>query len=193
MTLNISETLIPRYDTPAFCAAFRATPCCPDGRWKSKNLLFVSRNGEPPNANAFPMLRAVLSLRSYQLCRSLYDARIITEARQPDDLRLAAKPRHLPLGIVAMSLLGSGDRLLAREFASQELRRLLISQRIYCRCPLRITVVLYQQAGFLDQATLKHFPGSIINARVELLPRGIETHAENTKSSQLIATALSPQ
>jgi len=76
------------------------------------------------------MLRAVLSLRSYQLCRSLYDARIITEARQPDDLRLAAKPRHLPLGIVAMSLLGSGDRLLAREFASQELRRLLISQRI---------------------------------------------------------------
>ena len=30
---------------------------------------------------------------------------IIAEALQPEDFRLAAKPRHLPLGVVAVRLL----------------------------------------------------------------------------------------
>ena len=50
----------------------------------------------------------------YQLLRMLLDFCIVTEAVDPLDIRFAAKPCHLSLGIIAMALLGRGDRLFKR-------------------------------------------------------------------------------
>ena len=55
-----------------------------------------------PMQTPVPPLRGSLN----HPCRLFYDLRIIAEAIQPMHLGLAAKPRQLPFGIVAMALLG---------------------------------------------------------------------------------------
>jgi len=55
-------------------------------------------------------------------------ARLIPEAAQPTYLRFAAEPRHLALGVIAVRLLRGLDGLLAREFATQELYCLLVTE-----------------------------------------------------------------
>ena len=55
--------------------------------------------------------------------------RIITEALQPRDIRLAAEPSHLALGIVSVGLLSGLQRLFSREFSAYELDCLFVAER----------------------------------------------------------------
>src|ERR1700680_1865628 len=61
--------------------------------------------------------------------RVVLDLRVVAEAAQPVNLRLAAKPGHLAFGVVAVSLLRGQQRLLARKFSAKELHSLLVSER----------------------------------------------------------------
>ena len=57
-----------------------------------------------------------------QLGSPFADRGIVTESFQPNDIGLAAKPCHLTLGVVAMSLLRGRDRLLPCQLAAKMLR-----------------------------------------------------------------------
>src|SRR2546427_11258498 len=60
----------------------------------------------------------------HPISRLTLDIQFIPEPTKPHHIRFPAKPRHLPLGIIAMRLLRRLYRLLARDFAGQELHRL---------------------------------------------------------------------
>ena len=57
------------------------------------------------------------------------DSLFVSETFQPLDVRLAAKPGHLPLGIVAVSLLSGLQRLVSRKFCAEQLPRLFVAER----------------------------------------------------------------
>ena len=58
---------------------------------------------------------------------------IVSKSPQPENLRLPPKPRHLPLGVVAMTLLRRLQKLLPVT-SRQRLRRLLIAERRQRTC-----------------------------------------------------------
>src|SRR5215469_9935793 len=53
----------------------------------------------------------------------------VAESCQPRDVRLAAKPGHLTLRVVAVGLLGSGDCGVTGETSSQQLNNLPVAER----------------------------------------------------------------
>src|SRR5271166_148607 len=65
------------------------------------------------------------------------DRGIVAEAVKPQHIRLAAKPRHLPLCIVAMSLLRCCNGLLAGKLPAKKLNRLLVAKGIQRRGSLK--------------------------------------------------------
>src|SRR6185437_8390272 len=77
----------------------------------SKSALSHSRDSLPPNLH------------------------IISKPSEPRHIRLAAEPRHLPLGVVAMALLRGAQGRISAQLTSQQLHRLLITQR--CQRPSR--------------------------------------------------------
>src|SRR5580704_17040313 len=96
------------------------------------------------------------------------DLRCVAEAFQPHHIRFAAKPSHLALGVVAMSLLCRRDCLLAREFATQELCGLLVTQRLERRDVLVCAVAFKETSGLVDQAIFEHLLRALIDAGVQL-------------------------
>src|ERR1017187_8099205 len=86
---------------------------------------------------------------------------IVPKSCEPGDVGLAAKPCHLALGIVAMSLLRRRQRLLARKFSAQKLGCLLVAERIERCDALRLAVSLERRSCFLDYPALEHLAGPL--------------------------------
>ena len=89
------------------------------------------------------------------------------------DLRLATKPGHLPLGIIAVSLLSGLQCLLPREFPAKKLHGLFVSER---RERTRGTAVLLKQTlRLFHQSNFKHLLRAAIDSLIQRLTIGIET------------------
>src|SRR3984885_15376343 len=93
------------------------------------------------------------------------DSLFVSETFQPLDVRLAAKPGHLPLGIVAVGLLGGGDGFVPIDFSAQELHCLTIPQR--AQRPRAFAVFLEQGFCLVDQSRVEHSDGAPVDAGVE--------------------------
>src|SRR5437660_970156 len=96
--------------------------------------------------------------------RVLLNARIVAKASKPLHIRLAPEPRHLPLGIVAVRLLRRLQSLFAREFATQKLPCLLVSQS--SQRARRCAVLPQQPLRLLDQPAVEHALRALIDAFV---------------------------
>src|ERR1700731_108856 len=118
----------------------------------------------------------------------LLNLRIVPKAPQPVHLRLATEPCHLPLGVIAVSLLRRLQRLLSSQFAAKELYHLLVPQGRKRAYP--ISVFLEQALCFLNQSVLEHFLRAAIDAVVERLTIGIEANTQDAESAESITAAL---
>src|SRR6202007_1374413 len=98
--------------------------------------------------------------------------RIIPETMQPLHLRFAPKPCQLPLGVVAMRLLGRQQRLLTRKLSAPELPSMLVIKR--CERPRGIAILFQQTLGLFDQSSLEHQLRAAVNALVQSLTFGVE-------------------
>src|SRR5271166_210030 len=117
--------------------------------------------------------------------------RIIAKAAQPANLRLAAKPGHLPLSIVAVRLLGGLKRLLTREFPAKKLHRLLVAQRR--QRSGGVAVFLKQCLRLFDEPSLEHQFRAAVDSVVERLPIGVKAEAPNAEAAQRFAPVLLPE
>lgn len=72
----------------------------------------------------------MISTSTQQRERFFLHARLISKAREPMNIGLAPKPRHLALCVAASLLLRGFDGLLVRDEALHFLKRLHISQRL---------------------------------------------------------------
>ena len=118
------------------------------------------------------------------------DLRIVAEALQPRNFRLAPEPCHLALGIVAMCLL-RGLRLPARELSSprRNLDRLLVSER--SQWPRGRAVFFEQNASSLRSARSRTSRARARLMRlVECGSIRIESYAQNAESLQRIPPLL---
>src|SRR5262249_44422197 len=75
-------------------------------------------------------------------------------AVEPDDLRVRAEPRELPLGIPAAGALRLLDRRCQRPLASEMPRDLTVAHRLEGAAGARMA--LHQPLHFLDEAGLDH-------------------------------------
>src|ERR1035438_5264423 len=65
-----------------------------------------------------------------QLRRGIDRFCLVAKGSNPVDVRLASKPRELPLGEVAVSLLGGGDRGLLSEGSLDDSEGLFVAERV---------------------------------------------------------------
>src|SRR4051812_6022939 len=104
------------------------------------------------------------------------DFLIIPKTTQPLYFGLSPEPRHLPLGIVAMSLLRGCDRGFLVALTADHLQRLLVSKRVQCGS---IAVLLQELFGLLHQPTREHLLCPHIDAIIERLSIGIQTDPQD--------------
>src|SRR6266436_10014752 len=110
----------------------------------------------------------------------LLNLHFVSEPLHPHHIRLATEPCQLSLRVVAMGLLGRGDGSFTSEFATQELRRLLVPQR--CDWARGIPIFLEQVLRLLYQATLEHATGPLVDARVQRVPVRVQADAPDAKT-----------
>src|ERR1700683_385796 len=114
--------------------------------------------------------------------------RLVAKTAQPMDFRLAAKPCHLPLGIVAVSLLGGLKRLLACKSTTNIRHSVLVSEK--SQRPGGFTVLLNQPLCLFDQPGFEHLVRAAVDSLIERLPIRIETQTQNAEAAQGLASAL---
>src|SRR2546429_9725643 len=100
-----------------------------------------------------------------ELNGSLLDARFVPKAGEPRYVRLAAKPCHLALGIVAMSLLCGLNRGITINFSAESLNCLFISKR--GKRAGRIPVFFKHASSFFDQTGIEHLLCTLVDALIE--------------------------
>ena len=104
------------------------------------------------------------------------------------DIRLAAEPGHLALGVVAVSLLGSLQSLFAREFSVQELHCLFVSEG--SQWTSGIAVLLKQKLRLFDHAPFEHLLCAAVNAVIQSLTIGIKAKAQDAEAAQWVSSLL---
>ena len=114
--------------------------------------------------------------------------RLIAETAQPMDLRLAPKPGHLPFGIVAVGLLSGLKRLLARDFSTKKLQRLLVAESR--QRGGSFTILINQPLRLLHQPGIEHLLRAAVDSVIERLPVGIKTETQNAEAAQGVAPPL---
>src|SRR5438093_11146290 len=103
--------------------------------------------------------------------RPLLGSWFITEAREPNNLRLATEPLHLLLGIIAMCLLIGGNGTAFIDLVLYHLHGLLVSKRTQ-RTHI-ISIFLQQASGLFHKTVLEHTLRAIVYALVERTAIGI--------------------
>src|SRR5580658_3094878 len=114
--------------------------------------------------------------------------RVIAKPGQPLHIRFSPKPCALALGIVTMCLLRRRQRRFSIRFATQELQRLLVSQR---RERARLLAIFHKEPFRLgDQPLIEHLRGPPVDARVKNFALRIESETQNAKAAQRFAPLL---
>ena len=119
--------------------------------------------------------------------RLFADRGVVAETFHPGNVGLAAKPGHLALGVVAVSLLRGGDGLRHRQLAADALQRLLVAERVHRRY---VAVALEQRFSFGYESVIEHPRRATIDTVVKLLARGIQANAKNAEATQGISSLL---
>src|SRR5712671_4970574 len=96
------------------------------------------------------------------------------ESAEPLNLRLTPEPGQLPLGVITVRLLRSGNSFRQSKCATQVLQRLTISQRIQWT---HGTVAPQESCGFFNQASLEHLFCAQIDALVQCFTIRVESQA----------------
>src|SRR2546423_235830 len=107
---------------------------------------------------------------------------------QPLHFRLPAKPAHLPLCVIPMSLLSHHDGLPPRHFSSQKLPCLLVAKG--SERSGSFAVLSEQPLCFLNQASFEHLLCATVDALVQSLTIGFKSQTQNTKSLQRLPSLL---
>src|ERR1039457_5506340 len=102
---------------------------------------------------------------------------VVAEVLQPVHFGIAAEPGELALGVVAVSLLGSGDGLGERALAAQMAGGLAVAERAHGEDLGAVDGK--QSPGLLDQSLLEHAGASRIDAIVKGGARGAEAEAQD--------------
>lgn len=103
------------------------------------------------------------------------------------DVGLAAEPRHLALGVVAVPLLGGGDGLVAGELVFEEVSGLAVAERVQ---RTHAAIVPEERLRFFDEALVEHRGGAAVDTFVEGLAVGVETEAEDAEPGEGVAAVL---
>src|ERR1700722_12732071 len=121
----------------------------------------------------------------------LLNLSIIPKSAQPVHLRFAPEPGHLPLGVIAMSLLRRHNSLLPVKLPAEKLRRLLVAER--SQGTRTRTIFLHEHLRLLHQPRIEHALGALVDALVERLAFGIEPKPQNVEAAQRVAPLLLPK
>jgi len=111
---------------------------------------------------------------------------ISAEAAEPVDAGLVPEPCHLALGVLASLGLAFEDGVIERKPAGEDLRRLLIAERLE-RFGVRRKTGLEKALRFLEKPVLKHGSGTLVEAFTEGGSIGRETKFENGEALQAVA------
>src|ERR1035441_6987259 len=117
--------------------------------------------------------------------------RLVAEARDPMHLRLATEPSQLPLGVVAMSLLGGFYRRRNTQSPRQDGQSLPVTQRVQ---RLHRPIAFEQAARLFDQSGRKDSRRSPIEPVVEALAgrkrlaRRVEADAQQPETGEQVAS-----
>lgn len=117
--------------------------------------------------------------------RRIERRRRVAKLANPADIFFAAKPGHLALGVVAMALLGDGDGVRFGEFGAQDSERLTVTQRFE---RTHRTEAGEQRLGLGENSFGEHLRSSIVDARIERSACWIKADAQQTKTSECVAS-----
>ena len=93
------------------------------------------------------------------------DVFVASAAFEPVDVRVAAEPGLLALGVVAVALLGLHDGLLAGELSAKDSGGFGVAKR--GEWAAAFSVAGDEAFGLFDEATIEHGGGAVVDAFVE--------------------------
>jgi len=116
------------------------------------------------------------------------DVGVASAALQPVHVGFAAEPGELALGVVAVTLLGLGDGLLAGELVLQHGSGFGIAERGERAAVCAVSGD--ETFGLFDESAVEHGGGALVNALVETCAWRVETQAQDAVADESVAALL---